>query len=112
MTAERRPLTHERAGRILAGSAVLTGLVLAQLVSPWFLLAAAATALNLVVSAITDRCAVKSLLIRLGLPGERELGRAEATAGRTEAAPSERTEPTDRRAGTKHFAERLGVNVN
>ena len=88
--------THERAGRILAGTSLLACLFLAQLVSPWFLLAAAGTALNLVLSGITDRCLVKNLLIRMGLPGERDLGRAEASRGnptgrgRPEPAPRRR----------------------
>lgn len=74
-----RILTHERAGRLLAGAAVLVSVAMALLVSPWFLLGAAGTAVNLMLSGITDRCAVKSLLVRMGLPGERDLGRAEAT---------------------------------
>ncbi|MFH1022283.1 MAG: methyltransferase domain-containing protein [Planctomycetota bacterium] len=75
-----RQMTHERAGRILAGASLLASLVLAQVVSPWFLLVAAGTGMNLALSGITNRCAVKNLLIRLGFPGERDLGRAEALA--------------------------------
>ena len=71
-------LTHERVGRFLAGLSVLGSLALGWLVSPWFLLMAAGVAGNLIISAITDRCAVKRLLIRMGLPGERDMGRAEA----------------------------------
>lgn len=68
--------THERAGRVLVGLSVLTSVGL-SLLSPWFLLAAAGTALNFAISGITDRCLVKSLLIRMGFPGERDVGRAE-----------------------------------
>jgi len=80
-------LTHERIGRVLVGASVLTGIGL-SLVSPWFLLVSAGTALNLAISGITDRCPVKSLLLRMGFPGERDLGRAEglALAGKV-AAP-------------------------
>ncbi|HOX06269.1 MAG TPA: DUF2892 domain-containing protein [Planctomycetota bacterium] len=105
-------LTHERAGRALAGGSVVLCLALAWLASPWFLLGAAGTALNLIISAITDRCAVKSLLIGLGLPGERDLGRAEALAGLEAAPAAEQREPSARRTGSKLLAERLGVNVN
>lgn len=71
-----KTLTHERIGRVLVGVSVLTGIGL-SLVSPWFLLISAGTALNFATSGITDRCLVKSLLIRMGFPGERDLGRAE-----------------------------------
>ncbi|MFH1022799.1 MAG: methyltransferase domain-containing protein [Planctomycetota bacterium] len=72
-----RQMTHERAGRILAGASLLASLVLAQVVSPWFRLVAAGTGMNLALSGITNRCAVKNLLIRIGFPGERDLGRQE-----------------------------------
>jgi SAM-dependent methyltransferase len=75
--ATRNPLTHERLGRMLAGTTVLIALALAQFVSPWFLLVAAGAGLNLALSGLTDRCVVKNLLVKLGLPGERDLGRAE-----------------------------------
>ncbi len=70
-------LTHERIGRVLVGVSVLTGIGLSP-VSPWFLLISAGTALNLAISGITDRCPVRSLLLRMGFPGERDLGRAES----------------------------------
>jgi ubiquinone/menaquinone biosynthesis C-methylase UbiE len=105
--------THERAGRILAGAGLLASLFLAQLVSPWFLLAVAGTALNLVLSGITDRCAVKSLLIRMGLPGERDLGRAEAEANFARTRASLPESPSERPAAAcKRLAGRLGVTVN
>ncbi len=73
----KAPISHERVGRVLAGLSLMGALALALTVSPWFLLAVAGTALNLVLSGVTDRCAVKSLLVRLGVPGERDIGRAE-----------------------------------
>ena len=76
--APTRPVTHERLGRALAGGAVLICLTLGWLLHPIWLIGAALTSGNLILSAITDRCAVRSLLIRLGLPGERDVGRAEA----------------------------------
>ncbi len=69
-------MTHERAGRMIAGFSTATAATLAWLHHPAWLLAAAGVGLNLILSAITDGCVVKSLLIRLGLPGERDLGRA------------------------------------
>ena len=74
----KAPISHERVGRVLAGLSLMGALALALTVSPWFLLAVAGMALNLALSGITDRCAVKSLLVRLGVPGERDIGRAEA----------------------------------
>jgi hypothetical protein len=113
MDLTRRTITHERAGRMLAGASVLAGLGLGWLVSPWFLLAAAGTALNLVLSGITDRCAVKNLLIRMGLPGERDLGRAEAEAGFARARTSIPELSSDLPvAAGKRLAGRLGVTVN
>jgi hypothetical protein len=81
---ERNGITHERVGRLLAGLTMLSAVFLAWLHHPAWLLAVAGTGLNLAMSGITDRCAVKSLLMRLGLPGERDLGRAEMLAGLAE----------------------------
>ena len=73
-------MTHERLGRLLAGNSVLMAVTLAYFHHAAWLLAVAVTAINLIQSALTDRCPVKSLLIRFGLPGERELGCAESLA--------------------------------
>jgi hypothetical protein len=83
-----RIVTHEQIGRVLAGATVLGAVALAQFVSPWFLLAAVGTGLNLVLSGLTQRCAVKRLLIRMGVPGERDLGRAEAMASDAKREPA------------------------
>ena len=71
-------MSHERLGRILAGATLLAASALAHFVSPWFLLVAAGTGLSLAISGLTDRCPIKKLLIRMGFPGERDVGRAEA----------------------------------
>ncbi len=81
-------LTHERVGRILAGASLLVSLLLAHAVNPWFLLLAAGTALNLALSGVTDRCVVKNLLVRMGLPGERDVGREEALRGAETGDPA------------------------
>ncbi len=109
--ADAPVLTHERAGRILAGTSLLAGLLLAQIVSPWFLLIAAGTALNLVLSGLTDRCAVKNLLIRAGLPGERDLGRAEAMAGNSAQRPIQPSAHAPTVAAGR-LGRRMGVRTN
>ncbi len=78
------PISHERAGRILAGLAVLATLTLGYFHHPLWFLPALGTCANLIFSGITDRCAVRDhLLIKLlGLPGERDIGREEAEIGR------------------------------
>ena len=81
-----RTLTHERVGRVLAGLTVLAGLGLG-LLDAWFLLIAAGAAANLVLSGVTDRCAVRNLLVRMGFPGERDVGRAEVLPPEPAAAP-------------------------
>jgi hypothetical protein len=78
MLRNGNPVTHERVGRILAGLSLLGPALLAWLWSPWWLLVVAGVGVNLVASGITNRCVVKDLLVRLGLPGERDVGRAEA----------------------------------
>ena len=79
----------DRTGRLLAGASVALVVSLAAVHSPWWLLACAPICINLMQSAITDRCVVKDLLIRLGLPTERELGpqRGDST-GRRASPPS------------------------
>jgi hypothetical protein len=73
-----RQFTHERAGRLLAGLSVVFLTALGYFHHPLWMLGLVGTAMNLILSSMTDRCVVKNLLIRLGLPGERDLGRAEA----------------------------------
>ncbi len=70
-----RNWSHERVGRLLAGAGVLFFSALAWLANPAWIIAIILIALNLTQSAVTERCGVKSLLIRLGFKGERDLGR-------------------------------------
>lgn len=60
-------MTIERAIRILAGSLVLTSLVLATLVNPWWLLLAAFVGLNLIQSSFTGFCPAEIILRKLGV---------------------------------------------
>ena len=94
-------MTHERAGRLLAGISVAGISALAWLHDPSWLLALAGIGLNLAMSALTGKCAVKALLIRLGLPGERDLGVAEGLR-LTAAAKGELREGSGRRIGLRH----------
>ncbi len=71
-------LSHERAGRLLAGGSVLVFTSLAWMVDPLWLIPLGLVGLNLLASGATDTCLVKGALVAMGLPGERELGRAEA----------------------------------
>ena len=57
----------ERAIYILAGTLVLTGSILAALVSPWWLLLPAFVGTNLVQSAFTGFCPAEKIFKRLGL---------------------------------------------
>jgi hypothetical protein len=72
------PLARERIGNALAGASVLATVALGYLHDPLWLLATAGIAVNLMLTSVLDRCAVKSLLAWMGIPGERDLGRAEA----------------------------------
>ncbi len=76
--------SHERFGRGLAGLFVLVSAGLGLVHTPYWLFVTLGIAINLMISSLTDRCPVKSLLVRLGVPGERDLGRAEAL-GETDA---------------------------
>lgn len=54
----------------IAGTGVLAGLALAQLVSPWWLLLSAGIGLNLLQASVTGLCPAAILLKRLGVaPG-------------------------------------------
>jgi hypothetical protein len=57
----------ERAIYILAGTLVLTGSILAALVSPWWLLLPAFVGANLMQSAFTGFCPAEKIFKRLGL---------------------------------------------
>jgi len=56
----------ESAIRLLAGTLVLAGTVLARLASPWWLLLPAFVGLNLVQSVFTGFCPAELILRRLG----------------------------------------------
>ncbi|MBA4388660.1 MAG: DUF2892 domain-containing protein [Verrucomicrobia bacterium] len=68
-------------GRILAGSGFISGSLLGYFLHPaWFVALGLGTAFNLILSGITDRCAVKNLLIHLGFPSERDIAVAGSQA--------------------------------
>ncbi len=73
----RDSVTQERVGYFVAGTSLSVLLGLAWLHDPWWLLGALGISLNMMQSAITNRCVVKSLLTWLRIPSERERGRRE-----------------------------------
>ncbi len=58
----------ERYVRLVAGTLVLASLMLAQLVSPWFLLVTAFVGANLLQASLTQWCLLVSILKRLHVP--------------------------------------------
>ena len=60
-------MTVERFVHAFAGTLVLTGIVLAQVVNPWFLLLSAFVGANLLQSSFTRFCPLAMILRRLGL---------------------------------------------
>lgn len=52
----------ERYVRMVAGTFILTSLVLSQFVSPWFLLMTTFVGLNLLQSSLTGRCPLENIL--------------------------------------------------
>jgi hypothetical protein len=60
----------ERAIYVLAGSFVLTGTILAILISPWFLILPAFVGTNLLQSAFTGFCPAEKIFRRLGLKSQ------------------------------------------
>ena len=82
-----RPVSYERVGNALVGVLVMTTVGLGYGHSPYWFLGTAAIAANLIVTAVLDRCVVKTLLIRLGMVGERDLGRAEIMGASSASDP-------------------------
>jgi hypothetical protein len=60
-------MTVERFVHAFAGTLVLTGIALAQLVSPWFLLLSAFVGANLLQSAFTRFCPLAIVLRKVGM---------------------------------------------
>jgi radical SAM superfamily enzyme YgiQ (UPF0313 family) len=84
----RSKVSHERVGSVLAGVSVLLTVALGFFHSPWWLLSTAGLCVSMIVTAVTNRCVVKNLLIRMGVPGERDLGREEALASQDQPGGS------------------------
>jgi hypothetical protein len=61
-------MTVERYLRLVAGSLVLVSVLLAHLVSSWFLLLTGFVGLNLLQSAFSNWCPLMSILRALGVP--------------------------------------------
>jgi rhodanese-related sulfurtransferase len=65
VTNQNAPISLMRQVQIVAGSLVLTGLVLGALVSPWFLLLSGFVGAGLMFSGVTDTCMLGMLLAKL-----------------------------------------------
>ncbi|MBN1794812.1 MAG: DUF2892 domain-containing protein [Candidatus Omnitrophica bacterium] len=65
-------LCREKYIRIMAGSLVLLSLVLALMLSRWWLLFTAFVGCNLIQSAFTDFCPAETLLKKMGIKSEAE----------------------------------------
>ncbi len=65
VTNRDAPISLMRQVQIVAGSLVLTGLVLGALVSPWFLLLSGFVGAGLMFSGVTDTCMLGMLLAKL-----------------------------------------------
>jgi hypothetical protein len=63
-------MTIERAIRALAGTLVLTSVILSRVLSPWWLLLTVFVGANLLQSALTRFCPAELIMRRLGWFGE------------------------------------------
>ena len=60
-------MTIENAIRVLAGTMILVSVLLARLISPWWLLLTCFVGLNLIQSAFTGCCPAETIFKKLGL---------------------------------------------
>lgn len=73
MSAQRKPWSVDRWGRLLAGSFTLLFTTLGVLHDPLWLAGTLLGAANLVVTALTDRCLLRDVLLRLGAKEREDL---------------------------------------
>lgn len=74
----RKAISYEQVSHVILGLLLLGITALAYWHSPLWLLALIIIGVNLIQSSLTGWCVVKSLLVAIGIPGERDLGRQEA----------------------------------
>lgn len=67
------PWSAERWGRFLAGCSVLGFSVLGLAVHPYFFAGTLLAAANLILTSLTDRCALRAMLHRLGVKEREDL---------------------------------------
>ncbi|MCP5082497.1 MAG: DUF2892 domain-containing protein [Alphaproteobacteria bacterium] len=84
----KAPISIMRQVQITAGSMVVLGIVLAVLVSPWFMALCAFVGAGLTFAGVSGTCAMASILAHM--PWNKSFGKAESskTSGNTPAAPS------------------------
>ncbi|PCJ59511.1 MAG: hypothetical protein COA79_10720 [Planctomycetota bacterium] len=68
-------LTHERVGQMLSGISLLITTIAGLFLSPLFFIGTAMICLNLILAGITGKCVFKNMMIKMGIPGEQDLGR-------------------------------------
>jgi hypothetical protein len=73
-----RRLSNEQMGRVIAGLSVGLVVALGTFHHTWWYVALVGIGANLVVSGVTNRCPFRTLLLHLGFPLERDLGRQDA----------------------------------
>jgi hypothetical protein len=74
-------MVRERIIRLVAGTFVMTGLVLGLTVSPWWFGLCAFVGLNLFQSSLTRWCLLDDILRKTGVPSEADLVRREQAGG-------------------------------
>ncbi len=90
------PWSVDRYGRLLAGLGIMLFTLMGLLLHPLWLLATLFSAINLILTSITDRCPIKSLLLRMGAKEREDLFLPGGTI-RTHPSP----EPALRRSKTE-----------
>jgi hypothetical protein len=75
-------MTRERIVRLVAGTLVLTSLVLGRFLSPWWLLLAVFVGANLFQSSLTRWCLLEDILKKVGVKSDAEVALGKASTGK------------------------------
>lgn len=77
MTWADSKISYERIGGVFLSFSIISSLALGLFVHHAFYLVQVGIACNLIQSSITEKCLIKSALIKVGFLGEKDLGRNE-----------------------------------
>lgn len=69
--------SRERLARLLTGISISIFLLLTFIYGRVWLIPLVSVGLNMLQSGITEKCLIKYLMVRMGIPGERDMGRIE-----------------------------------